>query len=125
MVSDGLKYSVASPYVETIFKELKTLESPVFQVFPCVAMCPPYAQSVGAICVRLCGGEGFFEDGLEEVGGVGAGTLDLGFEFAAGGHEGFDPFDDGGLLGERWEGKRAGQYLSFLEIRLLLSIVEG
>ena len=25
-------------------------------------------------------GEGFFEDGLEEVGGVGAGTLDLGHE---------------------------------------------
>ena len=48
-----------------------------------------------------CRGEGFFEDGLEEVGGVGAGTLDLGFEFAAGGHEGFDPLYDGGLL-IRW-----------------------
>ena len=28
-------------------------------------------------CVHLCGGESFFEDGLEEVGGVGAGMLDL------------------------------------------------
>jgi hypothetical protein len=26
------------------------------------------------------GGEGFFEDGLEEVGGVGAGVLDLRFQ---------------------------------------------
>ena len=37
---------------------------------------------------------------MEEVRSVGAGMLDLGFEFAAGGHEGFNPFDDGGLLGE-------------------------
>ena len=49
-------------------------------------------------------GKGFFEDGLEEVGGVGAGTLDLGFEFAAGGHEGFNPFHNGYLLGKGWEG---------------------
>jgi hypothetical protein len=36
----------------------------------------------------------------KEVRSVGAGVLDLGFEFMAGGHDGFDPFDDGGLLGE-------------------------
>ena len=49
-------------------------------------------------------GEGFFEDGLEEVGGVGAGVLDLRFKAAAGRHQRLHPLHDGGLLGEGWEG---------------------
>ena len=50
------------------------------------------------------GGEGFFEDGLEEVGGVGAGVLDLRFQRPAGRHRCFHTLHDRGLLGEGWEG---------------------
>ncbi len=49
-------------------------------------------------------GEGFFEDGLEEVGGVGAGVLDLRFQRTAGRHQRLHPLHDRGLLGEGWEG---------------------
>ena len=48
--------------------------------------------------------EGFFEDGLEEVGGVGAGLLDLRFQRTAGRHQRLHPLHDRGLLGEGWEG---------------------
>ena len=50
---------------------------------------------------------------------MGAGVLDFGFEFAAGGHEGFDPFDDGGLLGERR--KRKKEMIYDTQVYILLS----
>jgi hypothetical protein len=53
---------------------------------------------------------------LEEVVGVGAGFFDFGFEFPTGGHEGFNPFHDDGLLGDGWEGD--GQWQDVLVVYL-------
>ena len=54
--------------------------------------------------MSINGGEGFFEDGLEEVGGVGAGVRDLRFQRLAMRHQRLHSGDDGRLLGEGWEG---------------------
>ena len=48
-------------------------------------------------------GKGFFEHGLEEVGGVGAGVLDLRFQRAAGRQQRLHSLHDRGLLGKRRE----------------------
>ncbi len=52
------------------------------------------------------GGEGFFEDGLEEIGGVSAGLIDLRFQRTAGRHQRLHPLHNRGLLGKRWERNR-------------------
>ena len=56
-----------------------------------------------ACCSVSGGSEGFFEDGLEELGGMGAGVLDFRFQFSARLHQCLVTLNDGGLFGKRRE----------------------
>ena len=72
-----------------------------------------------ARCSLSGGGEGFFEDGLEEVGGVGAGVLDLGGQRSAMLHQRLHSLHDRGLLRERWERQAKIRYMLRFQVRLL------
>ncbi len=50
------------------------------------------------------GGEGFFEYGLEEMGGMCARLLDLGFQRPAGRHQRLHSLHNRDLLGKGWKG---------------------
>ncbi len=51
-------------------------------------------------------GQGFSEEGVEEVVGVGLGGGELGVQLVAEGHQFIHFGDDAVLFGERWEGER-------------------
>jgi hypothetical protein len=52
---------------------------------------------------KMRGGEGLFEDGLEKLGGVGAGVLDFRFQGPTNRHQRLHTLHDGGLLFKGWE----------------------
>src|SRR5262249_52473848 len=62
------------------------------------------------------GGEGFFEDGLKETRGVGAGVRDLRFQCPAMLYQRLHPLHDGHLLGEGRKGDRQVRNLTSAQV---------
>lgn len=68
--------------------------------------------------VFVGGGEGFFENSLEELRGVSAGVLNFCLHCTTGRHQHLNPLHDRGLLGDWWEGDQDVREVRQTDIRL-------